>query len=63
MCIKFKNFLILTFKMNIDAENDVQFQNFTTFQVSLRYQQFENEVAEEHMNYVISVAVAWVSLK
>lgn len=50
MCIKFKNFHILTFKMNIDAENDVRFQNITTFQVSLRYQQFENEVAEEHVN-------------
>ena len=63
MCIKFKKFHILTFKMNIDAENDARFQNFTTFEVSLRYQQLENEVAGEHVNYVISMVVASESLK
>ena len=49
--------------MNIDAENDARFQNVTTFKVSLRYQQFENEVAGELVNYVISMVVAWKSLK
>ena len=49
--------------MQFDAENDARLQTFTTCLISLRHQQFENEVAGERVNYVIRVVVAWESLK
>ena len=53
----------LTFKEKFNAENDARLHNKITFVISRRYHQFENKVAEEPVNYVISVVVAWQVLK
>ena len=53
----------LTFKEELNAENDARLHSLITFVISRRYHQFENEDPEERVNYVISVVVAWQVLK